>query len=77
MGYGQTFEKESLKDFLVDEAGLDRIDIRNVVVEENRSQFSVPIKYQQQVYLNLKGMKLAHRNIKLTLDEEKSKRNIY
>ena len=35
MGYGQTFEKESLKDFLVEEAGLDRIDIRNVIVEEN------------------------------------------
>jgi len=77
MGYAQTFEKESLKDFLVEEAGLDRIDIRNVVVEENRSQFSVPQKYQQQIYLNLKGMKLAHRNIKLTLDEEKSRRNIY
>lgn len=77
MGYGQTFDKESLKDFLVEEAGLDRIDIYNVVVEENRSSFNVPPKYQQQIFLNLKGMKLAHRNIKLTLDEENSKRNIY
>ena len=77
MGYGQTFDKESLKDFLVEEAGLDRIDIYNVVVEENRSYFNVPPKYQQQIFLNLKGMKLAHRNVKLTLDEENSKRNIY
>ena len=77
MGYGQTFEKESLKDFLVEEAGLDRIDIRNVDVEENRSQFSVPQKYEQQVFLNLKGIKMAHRNIKLTLNEENSRRNIY
>ena len=77
MGYGQTFDKESLKDFLVEEAGLDRIDIYHVIVEENRSYFSVPPKYEQQIFLNLKGMKFAHRNIKLTLDEENSKRNIY
>jgi ATP-dependent RNA helicase DeaD len=77
MGYGQTFEKESLKDFLVEEAGLDRIDIYNVVVEENRSYFDVPPKYQQQIFLNLKGIKMAHRNIKLTLDGENSRRNIY
>lgn len=77
MGYNQTFDKESLKDFLVEEAGLDRIDIYHVIVEENRSYFSVPPKYEQQIFLNLKGMKFAHRNIKLTLDEENSKRNIY
>jgi ATP-dependent RNA helicase DeaD len=77
MGYGQAFDKESLKDFLVEEAGLDRIDIYNVVVEENRSCFNVPPKYEQQIFLNLKGMKLAHRNMKLTLDEANSKRNIY
>jgi len=77
MGYGQTFDKESLKDFLVEEAGLDRIDIYNVVVEENRSYFNVPPKYEQQIFLNLKGMKFAHRNMKLTLDEANSKRNIY
>ncbi len=77
MGYGQTFDKESLKDFLVEEAGLDRIDIYNVVVEENRSCFNVPPKYEQQIFLNLRGMKLAHRNMKLTLDETNSKRNIY
>lgn len=77
MGYSQTFDKESLKDFLVEEAGLDRIDIYHVIVEGNRSYFSVPPKYEQQIFLNLKGMKFAHRNIKLTLDEENSKRNIY
>ena len=34
-------------------------------------------KYEQQVFLNLKGIKMAHRNIKLTLNEENSRRNIY
>jgi ATP-dependent RNA helicase DeaD len=77
MGYDQTFDKESLRTFLVEEAGLDMVDVRNVVVEQSRSYFNIPPKYQQQIFLNLRGMKLAHRNLKLTLDEENSKRNIY
>ena len=52
-------------------------DILNIVVEDNRSYFDVPQKFEQQILLNLKGFKLAHRNLKFSLDAEKSKRNIY
>ncbi len=77
MGYAQNFDKESMREFLVEEAGLDMVDVRNVVVEESRSYFDIPPKYQEQIFLNLKGMKLEHRNVKLTLDAENSKLNIY
>ena len=77
MGYAQNFNKESMREFLVEEAGLDMVDVRNVVVEESRSYFDIPPKYQEQIFLNLKGMKLEHRNVKLTLDAENSKQNIY
>jgi len=77
MGFGQGFTKVSLSDFLVEEAGLNLTDIKNVTVEDNRSYFDVPGKYQQQIILNLKSFKLFHRNLKLTLDGENSKRNIY
>ncbi len=65
MGAAQGFEKESLIDFLVEEAGLDKVDIREVVIEEQKAHFNVPQKYHQQVILNIKGMKIAHRNLKL------------
>ena len=65
MGVAQGFEKESLIDFLVEEAGLDKTDIREVVIEEQKAHFNVPQKYHQQVILNIKGMKIAHRNLKL------------
>jgi ATP-dependent RNA helicase DeaD len=77
MGYVQAFDKENLKDFLVEEAGLNRADIEDVVIGERHSHFCVPPKYQQQIFLNLRGMKLLHRNVKLTLNQEKSKRNDY
>jgi len=77
MGFGQGFTKVSLSDFLVEEAGLTLTDIKNVTVEDNRSYFDVPGKFQQQIILNLKSFKLFHRNLKLTLDGENSKRNIY
>ena len=77
MGFAQSFNKDSVCDFLVVEAGLNLADIKNVIVYDGRSQFVVPQKYQQQIYLNLRNMKLSHRNLKLTLDEESSKRNIY
>ena len=77
IGFGQGFTKGNVSDFLVEEAGLNLSDIKNVVVEDNRSYFDVPQKYQQQVFLNLKGFKLAHRNLKFTLDGANSKRNIY
>lgn len=77
IGFGQGFTKGHVSDFLVEEAGLNLSDIKNVVVEDNRSYFDIPQKYQQQVFLNLKGFKLAHRNLKFTLDGANSKRNIY
>lgn len=77
MGYVQSFDERSLSEFLVEEAGLNQADIKNVVVEENRSYFTIDQKYEQQIFLNLKGMKLFCRNLKLTLDGENSKRNIY
>lgn len=77
MGFGQGFTKNSLADFLVEEAGLSLSDIKNVVVQDNRSYFDVPARFEEQIFINLKGYKLAHRNLKLTLDGERSKRNIY
>ena len=77
MGYVQSFDEHSLADFLVEEAGLNKVDIRKVVVEDNRSHFEIDQKYQQQIFLNLKGMKLYCRNLKLSLDGDSSKRNIY
>jgi ATP-dependent RNA helicase DeaD len=77
MGFGQGFTKSNLPEFLVEEAGLNLSDIKNVVVEDNRSYFNVPAKFEQQVFINLKGYKLSHRNLKLTLDGVNSKRNIY
>lgn len=77
IGFSQSFTKANLNEFLVEEAGLNNLDIKNIVVEDNRAYFDIPQKYQQQVFLNLKGYKLAHRNLKLTLDGANSKRNIY
>lgn len=77
IGFSQGFSKNSIAEFLVEEAGLNLIDIRNVVVEDNRSYFDIQEKYQQQIYLNIKGYKLSHRNLKLSLDGVASKRNIY
>lgn len=77
MGFAQGFTKNSIAEFLIEEAGLSLSDIKNVVVEDSRSYFDVPEKYQQQIFINLKGFKLFHRNLKLTLDSENSKRNIY
>ena len=77
IGFAQGFNKGNLREFLVEEAGLNLDDIQNVVVEDNRSHYDVPQKYEKQILLNLKGFKLAHRNLKITLDEENSKRNIY
>ena len=77
IGFAQGFNKGNLREFLVEEAGLNLDDIQNVVVEDNRSHYDVPQKYEKQILLNLKGFKLAHRNLKITLNEEDSKRNIY
>jgi ATP-dependent RNA helicase DeaD len=77
IGFSQGFTKGNLREFLIEEAGLNMDDIQNIVVEDNRSYFDVPQKYEQQIYLNLKGFKIAHRNLKFTLNAVNSKRNIY
>jgi len=77
IGFSQGFNKGTLREFLIEEAGLNMDDMQNTVVEDNRSYFDIPQKYEQQIILNLKGFKLAHRNLKITLDGENSKRNIY
>jgi len=77
IGFAQGFNKGNLREFMVEEAGLNQDDIQNTVVEDNRSYFDIPQKYEQQIILNLKGFKLAHRNLKITLNGENSKRNIY
>lgn len=77
MGFAQSFTKNNIPEFLDEEAGMHAGDVQNVVVEDSRSYFDVPGKYEQQIFINLKGYKLFHRNVKLTLDGENSKRNIY
>ena len=77
IGFAQGFNKGNLREFMVEEAGLNLDDIQNTVVEDNRSYFDIPQRYEQQIILNLKGFKLAHRNLKITLNGENSKRNIY
>jgi len=77
IGFSQGFTKGNLREFLVEEAGLDMDKIQNMVVEDNRSYFDIPQKYENQILLNLKGYKLAHRNLKFSRDDAKSKRNIY
>lgn len=70
MGMAQGFNKANMVEFLVEEAGLNTGDVQNVVVKENFSRFDVSEKYQQQIFINLKGYKLFHRNLKLTVDGE-------
>jgi ATP-dependent RNA helicase DeaD len=74
MGYNQNFDKFSLIDFLIEEAGLNDLDIENVKIEEEEAQFDIPENYQQQVFLNLKNIKLFCRNLKLSLDKKANKR---
>jgi hypothetical protein len=37
------------------------------VVEDHHSSFEIPERYEKQLFINLKGYKIAHRNVKLTL----------
>jgi ATP-dependent RNA helicase DeaD len=77
MGFAQGFTKNNLSEFLVEEAGLNTADIKNITVEDNRTYFEVPERFEKQIFINLKGYKLAHRNLKMTLNAENSRRNIY
>ncbi|MBV5343688.1 DbpA RNA binding domain-containing protein, partial [bacterium] len=64
IGLMQGFLKSSLTEFLVEEAGMSQGDIKNIIIEDNRSYFEVSARYEMQILLNLKGYKVAHRNIK-------------
>ena len=77
IGLNQGFTKATLCEFLIEEAGLYSEEIKNIVVEDNRSYFDVSNNRYTQVVHNIKGYKLAHRNLKLSLDGVLSKKNIY
>ncbi|MFA6581736.1 MAG: DEAD/DEAH box helicase, partial [Paludibacter sp.] len=47
MGFAQSFTKNNIPEFLVEEAGLNAADIKNVVVEDSRSYFDVPSNCEQ------------------------------
>lgn len=64
IGLIQGFLKSSLTEFLVEEAGMSAGDVKNIIIEDNRSYFEVSARYEMQILLNLKGYKVAHRNIK-------------
>jgi ATP-dependent RNA helicase DeaD len=67
LGFGQGFTRSNLAEFLVEEAGMNASDVKNVVVEDHHSSFEIPERYEKQLFINLKGYKIAHRNVKLTL----------
>lgn len=64
IGLSQGFLKSTLTEFLVEEAGMSAGDIKNIKIEDNKSHFEVSARYEKQILLNLKGYKIAHRNIK-------------
>ncbi len=64
IGLMQGFLKSSLTEFLVEEAGMSAGDVKNIKIEDNRSYFEVSARYEQQILLNLRGYKIAHRNVK-------------
>lgn len=67
LGLSQGFTKNSLTDFLVEETGISQGDVKNLNVRDNSSQFDISARYEQQLVLNLKGFKIAHRNVKLNI----------
>ncbi len=69
LGLAQGFSKDNVSEFLVEEAGLSYADIKNVNVEDNHSSFSIPLHFEIQLRLNLKGYKVSHRNVKLSEPE--------
>lgn len=68
MGIAQGFTKGNLPEFLEEEAGMNLADIQNVEVKEGFSTFDVPEKFQDQIFINLRGYKLFHRNLKLVVN---------
>lgn len=69
LGLIQGFTKNNLVEFLVEEAGLSTVDVKNIRVNDNSAYFEVSARYENQIFLNLRGYKVAHRNIKMTVVE--------
>lgn len=69
LGINQGFNKNSLIEFLVEEAGLTASDIKKPVIEDNHSTFVISSDFEQQLILNIKGYKIAHRNVKLFISK--------
>jgi len=69
LGLIQGFTKNNLVEFLVEEAGLSTGDIKNIRVNDNSSYFEVSARYETQIFINFKGYKVAHRNVKMTVVE--------
>lgn len=69
LGLSQGFTQNNLTEFLIEEAGLSSSDITKVEVNDNHSIFQIPSKFEKQLILNLKGYKIAHRNVKLSITE--------
>jgi len=67
MGIAQGFTKSNLAEFLEEEAGMNISDIKNVDVKEGFSTFDVSERFKDQIFINLKGYKLFHRNLKLNV----------
>ncbi len=68
LGIDQGFSKHSLTEFLVEETGISNGDVKNADVSENSSYFEVSARYEAQIFINLKGYKIAHRNVKMTVE---------
>lgn len=69
LGLIQGFTKNNLVEFLVEEAGLSTGDVKNIRVNDNSSYFEVSARYETQIFINFKGYKVAHRNVKMTVVE--------
>lgn len=69
LGLIQGFTKNNLIEFLVEEAGLSTGDIKNIRINDNSSYFEVSARYETQIFINFKGYKVAHRNVKMTVVE--------
>lgn len=69
LGLAQGFTNSNLIEFLVEEAGLSTGDVKNVNVKENSAYFEVSARYESQIFINLKGYKVSHRNVKMTVVE--------
>lgn len=67
LGLDQGFTNSSLTEFLVEETGISTGDVKNMDVKENSAYFEVSARYESQITLNIRGYKVAHRNVKLAV----------